>query len=135
MEIITVEYTVEEATEEDLVKAFDESSEEDQFIILAGDEGFIQASLSGDGPYIMEFKDPTDPLATRGHDQFGCDGVASVGEVQVAFVQYFRGEPSWRNDRAWRVLDLPGSSDSHFDVIFSVVVILLLVGGVLVMEC
>jgi hypothetical protein len=85
------------ATEADLHHAFDDDNARGGHIIFAApDETYIQAAGEGDGPYVMEYRTAGDTA------NYHADRQLSKEEVRAAFVQFFRGDSTWRTSRQWK---------------------------------
>ncbi len=89
-----------DATERDIHHAFDNDAERGEYIILTAPDGsFMQAAGEGKGPYVVEHRDG------RSGGHFVAQGEFSKEEVRTAFLQYLRGDESWRAGNDWRPLE------------------------------
>ena len=87
-------------SEEDLVRAFQEYSDDDEFIILSqADQTYIQAAGEGNGPYFLEYRDGDED------HHFQCVEELSKNDVKSAFLKYLKGDVSWKTDYEWEQLE------------------------------
>jgi hypothetical protein len=93
----------EDATENDLVKLFNNNDFEEFVILSYLDKFFIQTSKIGYDSFVVEYHDRDD----RGSDrQFQCVNNLSRAEVLSAFTKYLKGDDSWKNMYEWEKLNL-----------------------------
>lgn len=91
----------EAVTEEELQQAFSEEMDgaRGEFLILADEGGgFIQAAGEGDGPYVLEYRDPEQEKNCCARQEVGRD------EARAAFIDYLRGGTQWREAHEWEEL-------------------------------
>ena len=104
MELQTASYGPKtDISEEELVKAFQEYSADDEFIILGGDIGYVQVLMDPDptaneGCGRLEYRDEDD-------HQFLCAEEVSIDDVQSAFLKFLKGDASWKADYRREILD------------------------------
>lgn len=103
MDLNTANTNIENATEDDIRRIFEDEALRGEFVTLAReDEFYIQAAGEGDGPYTLEYRDGSE------QKHFQAKGDATKEQVLRAFLQYRRGSSEWKRDFTWEVISSGG---------------------------
>lgn len=96
-------FSARNANENDIERAFERDRERGEFIILDRSDGsFLQAAGTGSGPYVLEHMDGQTKEHSRAVEELGKD------QVRLIFLQFYRGEPTWRSSRRWEPVKTGG---------------------------
>lgn len=92
-------FSSDNATEEDVNRAFDDDLLRGEYVILTAPNGdFMQAAGDDDGPYVLEHR----TVETGVHIQ--SVGEYTKEEIRNAFLAFLRGDESWREGFEWQPL-------------------------------
>jgi len=88
----------EEATDDDLVRIFDDDDARGDFVILTADDGsFLQAAGKGWSPYTLEFfREKDAPRYQQATTPLNKD------QVRSAFADFLHNGSAWRTSLEWR---------------------------------
>ncbi len=86
---------VENATEEDIEKAFIDEATRGEFVqLLVTEGGSIQAADNGEGQFTLEYVDAAGQMFSASED-------STESEARAALADYLRGGTAWRESREW----------------------------------
>lgn len=92
---------IQNATESDIARLFDDDKARGGFVILThSKQYYVQAAGEGNGPYTLECRAGDD------EQHFRCTQSLSKQAVQSAFLKYLRHDPAFTSDFSWEKVKL-----------------------------
>jgi hypothetical protein len=92
---------IQNATESDIARFFDDDQARGSFVILThSKQYYVQAAGEGNGPYTLECRAGDD------EHHFRCTQSLSKQAVQSAFLKYLRHDPAFTSDFSWEKVKL-----------------------------
>ena len=91
-------HNLQNVTEEQLKDSLSGLNSDNDFLILSGEEDYIQCAYSETG-FIAEYQDAS------GH--YGSGPGLSIGIIEKIFVSYLTGSEEWKTLTAWTVDEIP----------------------------